>query len=347
MIFKRFVSFLLMSNLLQVIPFSLDCDASELRKIRIYLDWFPSVEFAGIYAAIEKGWYRDAGIEILTVHKGLNIIPAVEAGEADIGLAQGHDLIRAIANGSKINAFAANYQMSPVCILVGKDSNIKSVKDLKGKVLGIFSPQEYDIYKIMLASNGLTLADVKFKNINTLNELEVMSLMKNKFVDGVTAWEFNWGVTFSLLNYNVRVIPADQNGFHYYGVVFFGTTDYLKKNGDLLKSFLKVTYDGWREVYKHPDRYAEFTVKNYYPKDRYVKGSLPLTLKQQKIELRLRERYFREGVGTNNMGRMSRFKWQQSLDISKKFGIISNTSSIRVEDIVDMRFLETSKVGAN
>ena len=39
-------------------------DAAELKKVRLYLDWFLNVEFAGVYAAMEKGCYKNAGIEV-------------------------------------------------------------------------------------------------------------------------------------------------------------------------------------------------------------------------------------------------------------------------------------------
>lgn len=37
---------------------------ASARTLRVHLDWFPDAEFAGIFVGIEKGWYKEAGIEI-------------------------------------------------------------------------------------------------------------------------------------------------------------------------------------------------------------------------------------------------------------------------------------------
>jgi ABC-type nitrate/sulfonate/bicarbonate transport system substrate-binding protein len=172
--------------------------AAPLEPLRVYMDWTPSVEFAGMYAAIEKGWYRDAGIDLKMVFNGLDIIPNVIAGQADIGMHSGHDLIRWSATSSGLKAFAAQYQLNPNCIVVGKESNIKNLKELKGKTLGIFSKQDYDIYRIMLGFHGLSLSDVKFKEISTFKEIEIIALLRSKAVDAIIAWEFNWTIVCSL-----------------------------------------------------------------------------------------------------------------------------------------------------
>lgn len=308
---------------------------SDLQSLRVYMDWVPNIEFAGMYAAIEKGWYEREGIDLTMVFEGLDIIPNVIKGKADIGMHSAHDLINYVEKGNALKAFATKYQFNPNSIVVGKNSGINSIKDLKGKTLGIFSPQEYDMYQIMLEYNGLSMSDVKFKDIKTFRESEIINLLKSGTVDAIIAWEFNWTITFSLLGYDVRVFPGYNNGFDYYGIVFFAPDDYIQKNSDLLKRFLKVTFDGWREVYKHPEYYARLIVDRYYPKDAYINDSKELTYRQQSLELKLRKKYFMEGVGEKYIGMMSDFRWNKSLKLSKKFGLISTTSQLKSKDLFD------------
>lgn len=310
-----------------------------LTPLRVYLDWFPNVEFSGIFVAKEKGYYEREGIDVIPVFNGLDIIPSVLKGQADIGMDSAHDLIRHIGQHDAIKAFSAQYQLNPNSILVGKDSGISSVRDLKGKTIGVFSDQEYDMFRIMLASNNLKMTDVQFKPVKTFKEAEIIELMRKHEFDAIIAWEFNWTVTFPLLGYSVRVFPGYENGFHYYGIVFFAPTPYIEKNRELLAKFLRATYDGWREVYKDSDAVAEHIVDKYFPKDRYINGSRETTLKQQKTELRLRQRYFQEGVGMSRIGQMSRFKWQNSLEISKRFSLVPKGSELSVDDLYDDRVM--------
>ena len=51
--------------------------------------------------------------------------------------------------------------------------------------------------------------------------------------------------------------------------------------------------------------------------------------------MRLRKKYFMEGVGEKYIGMMSAFRWNKSLKISKKFGLIPATSRLKAEDLFD------------
>jgi len=316
---------------------------AKVQPLRVHLDWIPDAEFAGIFMGIEKGWYKEAGIEIELVPAGLDTMPKLPKGQPDVGIHSGQDIIQAVANGTPIRAFAANYQASPICIVVGQDSAIKSIRDLKGKTVGIFAPQDYDTFRIMLGNNGLSLADVKTKQINTINEVELVRMLKNREVDAIPAWEFNWTLSFPLLGYKVRVFPGYDNGFHFYGIVYFANSEALVKNRDLLVRFLRVTIRGWREVFKDVNRAARMIVDKYYPPDRFISGSKELTFKQQMIQLKLAQRFFFEGVGKRRLGWMSEWKWKRSVDIARKFGVIPKDSQIQAKDVFDDSIIKAAQ----
>ena len=316
------------------------------QPLRVHLDWIPDAEFAGIFMAMEKGWYKEAGIDIELVPAGLDTMPSLPKGQPDVGIHSGQDIIRAAAGGAPIRAFAANYQASPICIVVGQDSGINNVRDLKGKTVGIFAPQDYDTFRIILANNGLSLSDIKTKKINTINEVDLVKMLRNREIDALPAWEFNWTLTFPLLGYKVRVFPGYDNGFHFYGIVYFANREALKNKRDLLVSFLRVTIRGWREVFKDVNRAAQLIVDKYYPTERLVAGSKALTQKQQMMELKLAQRFFFEGVGKAHLGRMSHWKWQRSIDIAKKFGVIPTGSRLQVKDVFDGSIIESAQKGA-
>ncbi len=318
-------------NIIAVFAFLMG-QTAHAEKLRVYFDWFPNVEFSGMLVAEEKGWYKEAGIELDKIFSGLDIIPNVLKGRADIGMDSAHDLIKHVNKGAKIKAFAAQYQLNPNSIIVPKDSPVQSIADLKGKKLGIFSPQENEMYRVMLGSHGLTLNDVTLVPVKTFDPQKIIEIFRSKQIDACIAWEFNWTITFALLGYEVRVFPGYQNGFHFYGIVYFAKDEFLKKKRDLLSRFFSVTRRGWAEVYTKPEHYAEYVVDKWYPKKFYLKNSKDLTLKQQILELRLRKKYLYEGVGEDGMGLMTNFYWKRSLDIAKTFGIVSQDSPLKPED---------------
>jgi ABC-type nitrate/sulfonate/bicarbonate transport system substrate-binding protein len=323
---------------------------AENSKLRVYLNWFPSVDFAGMYAAEKLGWYKQNGLDIEFVFDGLNIVEQVESGKADIGMQSANDVIKNIDKGAKIKSFAAQYQLNPNSIVVSKNSPIKSVKDLKNKTLGYFTEQEFGIYKVILGHNGLSLSDIKLKKIETFKETELVELLKTGVVDGFIAWEFNWTVTFSLLGHDVRIFPGHENGLHFYGIVFFAPESVLNARQKDISKFVEVTTRAWREVYKKPEFWAEWIVENKMSPEQFINQSKSLTIKQQSIELRLRQKYFREGVGMEQIGQMSHYKWNLGIEIAKTHGVIPKESKLKSPEVFDPSVLRTvypNKPGVN
>lgn len=324
-----------LSLLLLIVVFCCSGEAKEKQVIRVQLDWFPSIEFAGMLVAIDKGWFAEQGIEVKPSYDGLDITKFVLDGKADVGLHSAHEILRAIPAGKKLKAFAAKYQFNPASLIVSKESGISKIADLKGKTIGIFSDQEFDTYRVVLGSAGLFLSDVKFRRIPWSTEIELIELLKRRTIDSIIGWEFNWPITFALRGYKVRQFPSYKYGFDFYGIVYFCKPDYLEAHRELLKKFLAVVRRGWLEVYRKPEFYTREVVKKWYPKDRFINGSLDLTLRQQLLELKISKRYLFEGVGPNKFGSMSRARWLRSIEIAKKYGVIPADSPITVEQIYD------------
>lgn len=313
---------------------------AKLDRLVLYLDWIPNVEFAGMFFGIDKGWYKQAGIDLQFIHHDLNIVDRVVSGEADIGMESSPRLISAIASGSPVRTFAVQYQLNPNSILVRDRRDIQHPKDLRGKKLGIFAPQDIDMFRVMLGYHGIQIDKRNLVPMNSFKELDIIEALKTNKVDAIIAWEFNWSVSFALLGFQSRIFPGYDNGFHFYGVSFFARKEFIDRNLDLLTRFMEVTLRGWKAVYKDPDRIADLVVENYYPKDRYLNGSKELTQQQQRVELKLRRRYFQEGVGEDYWGYMTDEKWRMGLDLARRYGLIPKHSELRPQDLYDRRVLQ-------
>ena len=226
-----------------------------------------------ILIALDKGWYEEAGLELKPVFTGLNITDAVLDNRADIGMHSGDEVIRTIGKGGSIKAFAANYQFNPLTLITGQDSTIKTLRGVKGKTIGIFTSEEYDMYRVVLENVGLHLSDVRFVELKTFKEDDLIEMLKAKKIDAFSAWEFNWPVTFALKGYPVRQFPSHDYGFNFYGIVFFAKPEYISAHKEALKRFLQVTARGWEEVYRDPDWAVREVVERWYPKDRLIQNS--------------------------------------------------------------------------
>ncbi len=106
----------------------------ELEPVRMQLRWMHQFQFAGYYAAVEQGYYADAGFDVTLVEGAPNRQPVTEvlAGRADFAEANS-ELLFARLQGEPLVALAVIFQHSPSVLLTLAESGIETPMDLVGK----------------------------------------------------------------------------------------------------------------------------------------------------------------------------------------------------------------------
>ncbi len=106
--------------------------ASE--KISLQLAWKHQFQFAGYYAALHKGYYREAGLDVTIVEGGEGKFAREEvlSGRVQYGVA-GSELLLHRRDGDPFVVLAPIFQHSPSILLARKDSGISNLQDLIGK----------------------------------------------------------------------------------------------------------------------------------------------------------------------------------------------------------------------
>ena len=119
--------------LLLLLFFITDINASQnLEKVSLQLQWKHQFEFAGYYMAKERGFYRDAGldVEIREFDESINIVEDVVNERATYGTNYSN-LVQERSNGKEIVLLSAMMQSSPHALISLKSSGIKSIQDFK------------------------------------------------------------------------------------------------------------------------------------------------------------------------------------------------------------------------
>lgn len=109
--------------------------SAETLKVR--LEWLPYGMHAPFHLATEKGWYKDAGLEV-TIDDGNGSGPAVQlaaAGQYDIAHANLATMAIARGKGAAVISVAGFVRKSDMGVLVPRDSGISTPKDLEGKTV--------------------------------------------------------------------------------------------------------------------------------------------------------------------------------------------------------------------
>ena len=230
---------------------------SSLDRVVLQLKWKHQFQFAGYYAAVERGYYRDAGLEVELREAPGDVEPAelVLRGDAQFGIA-GSDLIVLRSQGRPVIALAPIYQHSPMILLVAADSDIDSVHRLKGK-------------RIMLESHaGELLAYLHFEGIRK----EDVTLLPHTFdpsglidhkVDAISAYATDEPFLLREAGVEYRTFTPRSGGIDFYGDTLFTTEDQVRQHPMRVRKFLKASLDGWKYALAHSDEIIELILTKY------------------------------------------------------------------------------------
>jgi len=261
---NRFMFFRMFLLLLLIFCGSLSLSAAtDAKKIKLQLNSYPLMMNAGFYIASEKGFYRDAGLDVEFIAGNPQSSPAskVISGQAQYGV-QGASLIYERAIGKPVIALAAILHDTPKELICLKKSGITNVSEIKGKRVMIKPlPRDPELWA-MLMKYGVKPSNVNLVNIET----------------GVTSlYEGATDVISGYVNYDTSILKQAALSYvtfepslldiHFYGNIIFTTDDYARKNPDEIKAFVHASLRGWEYVMANMNE----SVKLLH--DKYIKSS--------------------------------------------------------------------------
>ncbi len=235
------------------------CFSATAESIHLQLRWHHQFQFAGYYAALEKGYYKKAGLDV-SIHNGTpEKLPVNEVlqGHAQYGVANGELLLERLS-GAPLVALAAICQHSPSILLARKDANILSPNDLLGKKVMMLGSYVDADFIAMLNNENL---DIKSVHIIP-SSFEIQDLIDGK-VDAFNAYLSNepynlkqQGVEFTILN------PRNY-GADFYSDILFTTENELKHYPDRVKAFRQASLEGWYYAMNHPQEIIDLLLNKY------------------------------------------------------------------------------------
>jgi len=164
---------------------------AALTHIRLPIGYIANIQFAPFYTAIEKGYFRDAGIEIeMDYSFETDGVKLVGAGELPFAVVSGEQVLLARAQGVPVTYVAAWYQQYPISVVAKSDAGIISPQDLKGRKIGLpgLFGANYVGLRALLFSAGLSEADVQLESVG-FNQVEVLATDQQEVVVGYAANE--------------------------------------------------------------------------------------------------------------------------------------------------------------
>ena len=233
---------------------------NSLEKVSLQLHWKYQFEFAGFIAAKEKGFYKDAGldVELREYADGIDIENDVLCGKATYGIYNSLVLLEYL-RGEPVTLLSSYFKRAAL-VLVAKPE-IKSPKDLIGKKVMATTKADFKLnFGLYLKGYGIDIDEIKL----VPHTYSIDDFAQGK-IDAMTAFISDElyklddrGIKYSVLD------PSDDN-LYILQLELFTSQDEAKKHPKRTKAFRDASLRGWQYALSHKDEIIDIIVKKYQP----------------------------------------------------------------------------------
>lgn len=240
---------------------SLAIAQESLEPISVKLKWKHQFQFAGLYAAIEKGFYEEAGFEVTLIeHDGRSdLFEPVINGDAEFGMADASLVIKRL-QGAPVVVVTTLFQHSPLVMLTLKENGIRSPYEFIGKRLMFQRGADDASIQAMLMTLGIQPDDYELVPHNFDN---YALLDESLDVDVMSAYASNQPYLYNARGYEVQVIDPVNYGIDFYGDLLYTSERYLRNNPDRVVAFRTATLRGWEYALNHVDEVIGWLDSDY------------------------------------------------------------------------------------
>jgi NitT/TauT family transport system substrate-binding protein len=236
---------------------------SKTDSVTLQLKWVTQAQFAGYYAAADKGYYKAHCLNVNLKVGGPDITPeqVVASGQAQFGIDWLPSLLATRDQGGDLVNIAQVFTRSGMTELTWKDTGITTIKQMGGKKVGVWCcGNQFELYAA-LTKNGI---DPNSKSqVTIVNQPFDMNLFLKRQVQAASAMTYNelaqvlesknskTGKLYTLGDMNVLKMQDQGTGMLEDGV--FTTGKWIAKSGnqDIAKRFLAASFQGWMYCRDH------------------------------------------------------------------------------------------------
>jgi NitT/TauT family transport system substrate-binding protein len=232
-----------------------------LTKVVFSLDFIPLGRHAPWYAAVAEGFFKAEGLDVSIIPSqgGAQVIQNVASGTANLGFMGVPEVAIARSTGAPIKMVAVNYQKLPIAVFsLQSGANVTTINQLQGLTLGSgsgsFTPK---ILQGFMAGHGL---DPSTLHVADIAPPARASALLTKQVPSIETFvmarpgleQAAEGVHEKLQTF----VPADH-GLQLYSNGIGVTEQYLAKNPDVVRGFVRAALKGWKFAFDNPAKAAQ------------------------------------------------------------------------------------------
>jgi NitT/TauT family transport system substrate-binding protein len=311
--------------------------AGDLTPVSLQLQWLPQSQFAGYFAALEEGYYEEAGLDVEILDGGVDIVPqqVLDSGQADFAIAWVPKALASRAEGMEIVDIAQIFQRSATLQVSWKDSEIADPADMAGTTVGNWGfGNEFEL-----------LAGLREAGLDPDGDVEMvqqnfdMEALINREIDSAQAMIYNeYGQLLDatdpesgeqLQADQFNVIDWNDVGTAMLQDALWARADWLadEANAETAQAFVTASLKGWIFCRDNPDECVQHVLAAGTALD-----ELHMTYMMNEINPLI-------WPSPDGIGQIDADLWQQTIDISIESELIPEDPG---EEVYDMTYVEAA-----
>jgi putative hydroxymethylpyrimidine transport system substrate-binding protein len=225
--------------------------AAATDKITLLLDWFVNPDHGPIIIAEEKGYFKDAGLDVEVIAPADPADPPklVAAGRAELAISYQPQLHLQVAEGLPLVRVGTLVATPLNCLLVLADGPVKSIADLRGGKVGFsVAGVEEALLTTILERNGVGLDEIDLVNVNWSLSPSLMSGQVDAVIGAFRNFELN---QMDIEGVKGRCFYLEEEGLPAYDeLIYIANRDSMNK--DVIRRFLQATELATQYIINHP-----------------------------------------------------------------------------------------------
>jgi putative hydroxymethylpyrimidine transport system substrate-binding protein len=225
--------------------------AAATDKITLLLDWFVNPDHGPIIIAEEKGYFKDAGLDVEVIAPADPADPPklVAAGRAELAISYQPQLHLQVAEGLPLVRVGTLVATPLNCLLVLADGPVKSIADLRGGKVGFsVAGVEEALLKTILERNDVDLDEIDLVNVNWSLSPSLMSGQVDAVIGAFRNFELN---QMDIEGVKGRCFYLEEEGLPAYDeLIYIANRDSMNK--DVIRRFLQATELATQYIINHP-----------------------------------------------------------------------------------------------
>ncbi|NML60624.1 EAL domain-containing protein [Massilia sp. RP-1-19] len=245
------------------LAFAAALPAYAREQVTLQLKHLHQFQFAGYYAALEKGYYHDAGLDvrILEGKDGNEPERSVISGKAQFGVGSSSLLLARLA-GKPVVVLGTIFQHSPNVLLVARGEGVRDLRSIVGKrvMIGSLTDEltQADELVAYLTKEGIAMSSL----VRVEHSFNPGDLVRGE-VEAFSAYVTNEPFFLERAGFAYDLYSPRAAGIDFYGDNLFTSENEIALHPERVRAFREASMKGWAYAMNNPEELADLIRAKY------------------------------------------------------------------------------------